>query len=130
MQGNQDSIDLNSKKKKIKNKKFEVEDNINLIQNIEQKYMSKFSFKKKKKKYMSNNLSIYIIYKRISLFGLDFYVIQNTPKPQPGKDISPNPLKMPTKYDIFLLIHIFKTNLSKIYPKKKDLSKFFYKRKK
>ena len=30
-----------------------------------------------------------------------------------GKNISLSPLKMPTKYDTLLLIHVFKTNLSK-----------------
>ena len=76
---------------------------------------------------MSNNLSIYIIYKMITLFELDFCVIRIPPNfrfnkwknlRQPGKNIYLTLLKMPIKYNIFLLIHIFKTNLSKIYPKK------------
>ena len=33
---------------------------------------------------------------------------------QTGKNISPTPLKIPTKYDTLLLIHVFKTNLSKL----------------
>ena len=38
---------------------------------------------------------------------------------QPGKTIFSTLLKIPTKYDTFLLIHVFKTNLSKIKIKKK-----------
>ena len=38
---------------------------------------------------------------------------------QPSKTIFSTLLKMSTKYDTFLLIHVFKTNLSKIKIKKK-----------
>ena len=45
---------------------------------------------------------------------------------QPDKNISPISLKIPTKYDTFLLIHVLK----KTYPKKKEWKLWHWTKKK